>query len=286
MGISWPFDVRWVCLEGSSLMVRVYSMMADQFGTPGLRLDWADVNFDWIKDIVEHLDPPSMSEECHLESRDHYRILISQEPPIDPLGFLVGDFVHDLRAALDNLMFAVSVAENGGPLPEDNRVQFPVCKSSTAFASRREQHQFLGQAARDVVESFQPYEIQDPNASVWQKRPRTIQPLWVLDRLWNLDKHRATHPAFHAFSRKLGYVVSHQGSEVTGMGFKDGPLKDEEIFARVSAADDAQFEARFAFEVGFDEGRGMPGWSLLDSLTELRFFVREVAFPALQPFLK
>ena len=99
-------------------------------------------------------------------------------PPPLRLGVVIGDLIHNLRSALDHLVWQL-VMWNGRTPTRDN--QFPVCtdaskwgKTSARMLSRvRQEHV-------DLIRSVQPFGKIDPGAS----------PLARLHRLWNEDKHQ------------------------------------------------------------------------------------------------
>ncbi len=109
-------------------------------------------------------------------------------------GAIFGEIVHDLRSALDNLVWQLVVLNGGNP---DNRHSFPICakEPSKGFAveTRREwtdkrgrkQHAPLFGLSDDavaIVAACQPYARED---GLLLKR---------LHDLWNLDKHRHLVP--------------------------------------------------------------------------------------------
>lgn len=98
----------------------------------------------------------------------------------DRLPLIAGDLFYCLRAALDQLVFALAW-KRGGPLP--NHTQFPI-HDSVAPARRKRFRQNLRGVPADairVIDSLQPY-----------NRPNAIKEhlLWRLNEMCILDKHR------------------------------------------------------------------------------------------------
>lgn len=114
---------------------------------------------------------------------------------IEPLGnpgwgLLVGDFVHNLRASLDHLVWQL-VLLNGKQPSRSN--QFPICSSRERYwGSSGGQHSIrertlAGVAAghREKIDSVQPFCAPFPNALDCE-----FHVLAVLARLSNVDKHQ------------------------------------------------------------------------------------------------
>jgi hypothetical protein len=107
--------------------------------------------------------------------------------PVPPLrlAVLCGDFVHSLRSSLDHLSRAL-VLENGGtPVDEPPSVtQFPIYEDRLTKAGSVRDVTIQGgisAQAQFLLDSVQPYQrVDDP----------TLHLLWLLHRLWNIDKHR------------------------------------------------------------------------------------------------
>lgn len=105
------------------------------------------------------------------------------KPESDTFGLIIGDYVHCLRSALDQLTWALVTVANGITPKSDNEVSFPVVETHPKnFWSRpmiaREEVTFE-QAL--FLEGFQPYRTLDnPSRS----------PLANLHTLWNTDKHK------------------------------------------------------------------------------------------------
>ncbi|HTZ62522.1 MAG TPA: hypothetical protein VMB51_00285 [Solirubrobacteraceae bacterium] len=108
---------------------------------------------------------------------------------VDPipvrLNTLVGEFLHDLRSALDHL--ARQLVIQGGHEPASREeIPFPVFTKAPVAnkAGKKALPNFrrrVSIAAREVIHEAQPYQWGDAYAR---------HPLWILHQLWNIDKHR------------------------------------------------------------------------------------------------
>lgn len=126
------------------------------------------------------------------------------EPPPLTLGVILGEVVHNLRAALDNLVFELA------GLPAGNRrgqTAWPIAENSDDYlippregeASMRERMlEGVPEGARQMIDALQPFEpLDDVLAASWGG-PNDVgekHPLRMLRVLSNADKHRIAHPA-------------------------------------------------------------------------------------------
>lgn len=98
------------------------------------------------------------------------------------LNTLIGEFVHDTRSSLDHLAQQLVLNARGQPTRE---TRFPLLTEPlTNDQGERVQPCIVGgitEAAKTVVSVAQPYNL--------GKTYRT-HPLWRLNKLWNIDKHR------------------------------------------------------------------------------------------------
>jgi hypothetical protein len=122
----------------------------------------------------------------------------SADPPEREWGAIIGDVVHGLRSALDQLAWGLSVAHqatlnvtppSGLILQGDpwRSVWFPICKSPSAWdhGAVPTQLQFIDQGLLAVLKPLQPF-------MTGQNAPDR-EPLAMLQELWNIDKHRHLH---------------------------------------------------------------------------------------------
>jgi hypothetical protein len=102
----------------------------------------------------------------------------SIDPPPPRLGVLVGDFVHNLRSALDHVVWQLALTRGDEPSTE---LQFPIVSDRERWpgAVRRRLPDVPDEAVR-LIETMQPYHHDDP----------MTHPLAVLRDLSNEDKHR------------------------------------------------------------------------------------------------
>jgi hypothetical protein len=196
-----------------------------------------NVNLDYLIMKTEraklHLD--SLNRELDAYSKDSFEITMREEngrsicrtqwksmPPI--IGMLLGEFLYCLRSGLDQLAWQLAL-----PASRQNKfkdIYFPVV-DSVANADKRRNFEKAKKLFPDevalVIESLQPFkELQPQN-----------HPLWLLNELCNIDKHRIVP----INSRALEVFVPHNPS-VMMQHFES----EDAIEVSVPIADKWQFE--------------------------------------------
>lgn len=116
-------------------------------------------------------------------------IRMGKHPPYF-LGLIVGDFIQNLRAALDLLAWQLVAGEDPDALDDERlarQIQFPICSSSEAFGKNKTVIH-LPPRARELVQDRQPFKNLEEGT-------RLVNPLSILQALSNVDKHRVLIPA-------------------------------------------------------------------------------------------
>jgi len=113
------------------------------------------------------------------------RFQIREQPPLR-FGVILGDCVHNLRSALDHLMWQVTLLDGGTP---NNTTQFPIAsKSERQFDAMADRNiPGLSPEHRALVKRAQPFHRGDRAAA---------HTLSVLATLSNTDKHRIVNPTY------------------------------------------------------------------------------------------
>jgi hypothetical protein len=133
----------------------------------------------------------------------------------------VGDVVHDLRSALDHLVWQLSLAGAGGSEPQDPlSVQFPITRSAKDFESARVRAlRNVATDHQDVIESYQPYHEGAGRPDSYSGP--YVHQLTILRQLSNDDKHRLLTTIL-SLSSGAQFSISPallEPAEVTYMGF-------------------------------------------------------------------
>jgi hypothetical protein len=101
---------------------------------------------------------------------------IVHEPPLH-LSLIVGDYIHNVRSALDHLVWQLQLTTKIEP---NERSQFPIFSKPNA-GRLKEWTIDVPDKARDIIESLQPYHRANG--------PLRHNALWQIGKLDGIDKH-------------------------------------------------------------------------------------------------
>lgn len=181
-------------------------------------LTWVDPTSSWwakANRAKEHIDslrrqvsefrasePYSLTPEpTDKPGRLAYRLRFLRPVPV-PVSTTVGDALHNLRAALENLAFEVARRDQGGTLTpgQEKESTFPIGESSEAlddwFRRRAKKGLAYGDQARAALRSVQPFVNLEEAHRLGVAMDESFEEefrwseLHRLDALWNVDKHR------------------------------------------------------------------------------------------------
>lgn len=185
-------------------------------------------------------------------------VSVTKEP--EPMwGVIAGEVIHDLRSALDHLVFELA----GRPTATNIKTQFPIFETEPGFDGRGVKQFLHGVPAEAVslIRNEQPFKTrQDLKAKL---------PLWHIHQLSNADKHRTLN--------LIGSLI--QGVDLRMPGLKhpipdlnfvnlevvgSGPIHNKMLLFRTrvdgtfvgSPFTDAEVHAKLMVKVTFDEGMG------------------------------
>jgi len=137
---------------------------------------------------------------------DHYVIRLDGLPRVPlAIGAIVGDTIHNLRSALDHLVYRIAIIESRrDPPPKASKLAFPIALSAEAFGRKAASCRgALSDTAWDALRQFQPFTSHPAN-------PRASA-LSFLEELDIADKHRE----FRLMLTQLGTLLK---VEPTGPG--------------------------------------------------------------------
>jgi len=250
------------------------------------KLIWAN---EHRKTIVEMLAPCAYSE-CQIvpeedaEGKVGFLRVRLPEPPAD-LPFVIGDFLFNVRASLDYLVYAL--VEANPPNNPTTRNMFPICSTSEAFADQVRGHRLDGipEKAKTLISGLQPYSGRN-------------DALRRLADLHDFDKHRTFHlttavaqDTHVEWSRGAEVVLStyigdeelRNGAIFGGLSF---PLNHPDYPGMAERFRNMKVQGQAATFVAFDD----PSAEELEPLrvdrvlNEIFEFVGDTIFPAFQPF--
>lgn len=100
------------------------------------------------------------------------------------LSLVFGELVYELRAALDNCLYATAVLVSGeNPPPDASRLEWPIREDLKAWKAQLSRYRALPDEVRDALERIQPYRADFPD---WNS-------LKILHDLARIDRHRSPH---------------------------------------------------------------------------------------------
>lgn len=144
------------------------------------KLAWAQKHLETLNAELREFCRPESYGITQYEDIPNQRFVFSYLIPIVPLSIslTVGDVFYNMRSSLDQLVWALARLDG---IP--GNVQFPITSDTEPKTRKR----FLGQLTRvppdaiNAIDKLQPYHR---GASL------TGHPLWRLNEMCNLDKHR------------------------------------------------------------------------------------------------
>ena len=237
---------------------------------PRLKMRWAKHHLDLLdREIRDYLgcDPYSISFEDDLEAGEHIVKLAVESLP-DRVGLILGDFVCCLRTSLDHLANALTHCLGGVP---NDSASFPIIDLNNS-GGRKSFHRAtdgIPPCAITVIESFQPYNYGQAYKST---------KLWLLHRLWNIDKHRRI--PFHATRAAVTVRGPSDMPPLEGWSNKSG-------IVRFPLAAKGQIHLDPAVQIGVEFGDENEGIIVPhEELIEIYDFVHNHVMPRFDSFFK
>jgi hypothetical protein len=246
------------------------------------RLHLENLDFAVQKWLEVHAD--LVQEETDPETGDDLIVVKAPTvPPADVISLAVADCIHNLRASLDQLVFSLSWAYTAGPLSRQvaESCEFPI------YGPRQPTTRELGKRmgavhpdAQIIIKDLQPHHAGDAFAS---------EKLWILDQLWNLDKHRmlpVTVFGQEAVEINPQALMPTESSATYRVG---GPIRRKTEIVRFSGKrPDAYPNPKSAAVLNVAFGQGTPayGHPVTGFLAGLADYLRDDVIGKLTPFLE
>ena len=117
--------------------------------------------------------------------------------PTSPLSLVIGDIIQNIRSSLDHAVYQLGESsEHEDFAKNSHRSQFPIFGNVSNRGDKivgadkfqengiNDTIKYLSPSAQDIIESVQPFKDGDKFSE---------HPLWLLNKLSNLDKHRCLH---------------------------------------------------------------------------------------------
>jgi hypothetical protein len=201
------------------------------------------------------------------------RLFVVKPLPVLRIGSVVGDAVHNLRSVLDYMVWLLTVQNQRRtpelPMPPScwwRRVSFPIVASEPEWDRGAYRKPLLGIRASAIPR----FKAVQPFASGYATA--ADDPLWVLQELANLDKHRGIPVVFAQLASvpftpedRLSLAIFQPVSGVLPFAFEKslGPIQDGKIIGRaafrkpVTRTQVLDYLRRYSplvFDVTFDRG--------------------------------
>lgn len=209
--------------------------------------------------------------------------LTADFPKVAPaLSVIIGDCLHNMRSSLDHLIWQLVI--NNGRRPSKAN-QFPISNHAIGFKGQLMRDRLCGVhlKAKTLIDALQPYRRGQPDCD--------LHPLWALNELANLDKHR-TLALVTVVS--FGYDVDFKPRDGTvgpfrinmvGANIADGAdiigIRPEHPPADIS--DEMDVDSQGSFLVTLQDPPTV-GRDVRTVLQEILDFVRQEVSPRFEPF--
>jgi len=207
------------------------------------------------------------------------------------VGFYVGDVIQSFRSSLDYLVFEMST--NYTPSMDDKALrdaEFPICgdisqaghagKGREIFQSARRKIASIHPDAQAEIERLQPYQY----GQMFQSHP-----LWQLNELSRIDKHRAIHVVAAYTHQIQAYGLRDESKATIDFHAAYAPKGETEV-ARITAHErvathqdavdmDIRPTASIAFQGGLVANRDVP-----EFLNYMWLYLYRDVFPRFERF--
>ena len=206
---------------------------------------------------------------------------VTNVAPENDMALELGEFFYQLRAALDAVVYQVSVMEQGcEPPAHEDRVEFPICHTPKGFDRNPINTDPFPQQARDWLETIQPY---NTAKTVGTKYPTLNRRLEILHNCARKDRHRRLHMvAAVPTAIDWEFTITGPGHITYENPIQANFLEDECVFlefgiegVRSRSATNIKLESAISIEVSLNEVPIPPGSNLG---TELHWIVKATEY--------
>jgi len=193
------------------------------------------------------------------------------------LSCLVSDCLHNLRTALNYVVYALALKDGRPPIHS----MFPICNTSIAYHRQVEDRDRLNNVpkkARAIIEGLQPYRPKGGS--------RFSHPLYVLNKLMNAEKHQMLALAVACGPRPtliLNEPNKRTDFELTSIteAFYDGARIEGQLLPGIHN-DKVFMQIQRGLYLAFKD---LPEVDALDiALSKITEFIKDTVVPRFEPF--
>ncbi len=222
--------------------------------------------------------------DVHVEAQTGERVgtAMLREQPKAQWALAVGDCLYGFRSALDHLAFELAEHHTGTPLPCEvaKNSEFPIYGLTAPDQNLiTKKIGAIDPVAKAIIEALQPHQRGNP---AFEK-----DPLWILDRLCNLDKHRTLHVVVPA---KKGISLNLISGVISNIQYSSGPVDHGAEVIRFSLAPDSEgnmeMQLQLPYFVSFSEGSPAFGEPVVATLQAITTSIAQDVFGPLAAFLR
>ncbi|QNI37699.1 hypothetical protein [Edaphobacter albus] len=149
------------------------------------------------------------------------------EPLPENLELELGEFLYQLRAALDGAVYASAIQDSGqNPPPKTSSIEFPICERKEEWAKQSRKIALLNVGRQRFIEVTQPFAEPPLEASLLVLNSNRC--LRFLNELARIDRHRRLHTLIAGISIDRPLFELPEGTrleklEVRPMSSMEGP---------------------------------------------------------------
>lgn len=175
---------------------------------------------EFAKLLGEYLECRPSRIRVDIDAQGRGAIRVERREPIpDQLSILLGETLQNLRAGLDNCLYAVAIIDAGtNPPPGASHLQWPIALSPKEWTANMKRIQHLSPHLIEALHRIQPFQAENPG---WNC-------LRILHDLARIDRHRAAH---ELAMRPENVKGTYDTKTIKNLKITEGPLDDEGIVA-------------------------------------------------------
>jgi hypothetical protein len=247
------------------------------------KLDWAERHIETFRQTVEHFEarkPATFGFRTEKHPRadgsvEYELYAIIRKPPPRELALIAGDVAHNVRSALDHLVYVLSsrTAQRSG------KTQFPIftdeCRFKVLGVPKIES---IRGPERTLIENVQPFAAAVDPAN---------DPLAILNRLSNIDKHRLPLTTVAAAKEQDTWISSDNADCHFTFVARGGVEHDERIVAFTATPQDTSRPMVVHPQSGLQVQLSEKGWvNEMEALSLLRMIYEYARFTVIEHWFK